>query len=122
MLTKTRELLSQANVVDSMNNLIDIRLFGSILRKPCSECNDIDVLIIVKDGNCDTLNLKLRNGINLTSQELDTVKGKGYAKAPGIFPPDALPLHVHHCSVGELELKTRFNETFKENNVSIWST
>ena len=121
MIAKVRELLSPANIVDPLNNLLDVRLFGSVLRKPYSQCNDIDVLFIVKESNPDTLRLRLRDGTGLTSRELNTAKGKGYAKAPEIFPVGRLPLHLHHCSTDELRLDTVFNDTFRYNNVSLWS-
>ena len=81
-LEKTHKLLNRANLFDPKNNLIDVRLFGSILKKPYSECNDIDVLLIVKNSTFDIINLRLRNGINITSQELNTLGIKR-----GVFLP-----------------------------------
>ncbi len=121
MVTNTRKLLSKESVLDPTNNLIDIRLFGSVLSKPRAECNDIDVLLVVKDSNCGTLDLKLRNGIHLTSQELNTPRGKFYTKSTKTSFSNALPLHIHHCSINELKLNTPFCKTFKQNNISIWN-
>ena len=82
---KVHRLLNCSNLADIEDNLIDIRLFGSVLKRPYSECNDIDLLFIVKDGDVDTIDLKLANGINIASQELNTRKGKVYAKSSKTF-------------------------------------
>lgn len=117
---KVHKLLNRTNLIDPENNLIDIRLFGSILQKPYSECNDIDVLLIVKNSNFDIINLKLRNGVNITSQELNTLKGKIYARSSKTFVSDIFPLHTHHCSIDEFKLSSPFSDTFQKNNISIW--
>lgn len=120
MFEKTMKMLSKANVVCPTDDLVDIRLFGSVLKKPQSECNDVDVLVITKERSHGTLSLKLRNGINIEAKELNAVEHKLYTKSPVPVTPEDLPLHVHHCPLGELELDTCFNSTFRENNISAW--
>ena len=114
------KMLNRTNLIDPEDNLIDVRLFGSILKKPYSECNDIDVLLIVKNNNFDINDLKLRNGNDIISRELNTIEGKVYTKAPKTYDSDILPLHMHHCSMEELKLHTPFSDTFHKNNISIW--